>query len=255
MASGSTPASSILSRALLQPRATHAVDRRLAACTDGQSAATKAGAPRPGRHRPQPPLAGRAVRAPRGRSPTICWPRPEVRRAATRRGVRLDRVASPAPACCSTRLAAAGKRVILPVLLPDGDLDWAAYAGDDALAPAEVRAARAGRADARASTRSRRADVVLVPGLAVSSRRETGWAAAAGPTTGRSAACRWARSRASCSTRTRSASTSPSSRTTAGSPRRPPRPGSRTSLVEPAGALAPRCRVSTRSLRSRLNHR
>ena len=64
-------------------------------------------------------------------------------------------------------LAAAGKRVILPVLLPDGDLDWAVYAGDDSLAPArlgllEPTGPRLG-VDAVAT-----ADVVLVPGLAVS---------------------------------------------------------------------------------------
>ena len=64
-------------------------------------------------------------------------------------------------------LSAAGKRVILPVLLPDGDLDWAAYDGDESLAPArlgllEPVGPRLG-VDAVAT-----ADVVLVPGLAVS---------------------------------------------------------------------------------------
>ena len=57
-----------------------------------------------------------------------------------------------------------GRRVILPVLLPDGDLDWAAYDGD--LVPAgrgllEPAGPRLGR-DAITS-----ADVVLTPGLAV----------------------------------------------------------------------------------------
>ena len=56
--------------------------------------------------------------------------------------------------------------MILPVLLPDGDLDWAVYGG-----PADLAAARRGLleptgerlgADAIAT-----ADVVLVPGLAV----------------------------------------------------------------------------------------
>lgn len=61
-------------------------------------------------------------------------------------------------------LSAAGKRVILPCLLPDQDLDWAPYDGD--LLPArrgllEPAGTRLGRE--AIST----ADVVLVPGLAV----------------------------------------------------------------------------------------
>jgi 5-formyltetrahydrofolate cyclo-ligase len=61
----------------------------------------------------------------------------------------------------------AGTRVLLPVLLPDGDLDWAAYTGDAALAPArygllEPTGPRLG-VDAVATP-----DAVLVPGLAVS---------------------------------------------------------------------------------------
>ena len=64
-------------------------------------------------------------------------------------------------------LRAAGKRVILPVVLPDLDLDWAVYRGPDDLAPArygllEPTGERLG-VDAIAT-----ADVVLVPALAVS---------------------------------------------------------------------------------------
>jgi len=66
-------------------------------------------------------------------------------------------------------LRAAGKRVLLPVLLPDGDLDWAAYEGESSLAPArrgllEPTGRRLG-VDAIATP-----DVVLVPGLAVDER-------------------------------------------------------------------------------------
>jgi 5-formyltetrahydrofolate cyclo-ligase len=61
-------------------------------------------------------------------------------------------------------LRAAGRRVILPVLLPDGDLDWALHTGD--LRPAGRGLLEPGGAplgpDAVAT-----ADVVLVPGLAV----------------------------------------------------------------------------------------
>jgi 5-formyltetrahydrofolate cyclo-ligase len=64
-------------------------------------------------------------------------------------------------------LAGVGKRVLLPVVLPDLDLDWAAYAGPRSLAPArmgllEPVGPRLG-VDAVAT-----ADAVLVPGLAVS---------------------------------------------------------------------------------------
>ncbi|MEV7187197.1 5-formyltetrahydrofolate cyclo-ligase [Kitasatospora sp. NPDC093102] len=63
-------------------------------------------------------------------------------------------------------LRARGVRVLLPVLLPDNDLDWAEYAGPGALAPAgrgllEPVGPRLGpQAVAQAS-------VVLLPGLAV----------------------------------------------------------------------------------------
>lgn len=65
-------------------------------------------------------------------------------------------------------LLGAGKRVILPVLLPDLDLDWAVYGGPGSLVRAgrgllEPRGPRLG-VEAVAT-----ADVVLVPGLAVSS--------------------------------------------------------------------------------------
>ncbi|MBD3923376.1 5-formyltetrahydrofolate cyclo-ligase [Nocardioides cavernae] len=64
-------------------------------------------------------------------------------------------------------LAAAGKRVLLPVVLPGLDLDWAEYTGREGLAPAvrgllEPTAPRLGR-EAIAQ-----ADVVLVPGTGVS---------------------------------------------------------------------------------------
>ena len=63
-------------------------------------------------------------------------------------------------------LLAAGKRVLLPVVLPDLDLDWAPYSGVGNLYPGrrgllEPTADRLGR-DAVAG-----ADVVLLPGLAV----------------------------------------------------------------------------------------
>jgi 5-formyltetrahydrofolate cyclo-ligase len=64
-------------------------------------------------------------------------------------------------------LLAAGKRVVLPVLRPDNDLDWAAYTGPDGIMKAvrglyEPTGARLGVDGIRA------ADLVLVPGLAVS---------------------------------------------------------------------------------------
>ncbi|MEU6330878.1 5-formyltetrahydrofolate cyclo-ligase [Streptomyces sp. NPDC047049] len=64
------------------------------------------------------------------------------------------------------RLRAAGVRVLLPVLLPDNDLDWALYEGAE-------RLVRAGRGllepdgDRLGPEAVTRADVVLLPGLAV----------------------------------------------------------------------------------------
>ena len=90
---------------------------------------------------------------------------PEVRRAATVAAyVSLN--GEPGTAPLLDALVAARKRVILPVLLPDGDLDWATYEGATELTPAsrgllEPTGPTLGR-DAVAT-----ADVVLVPGLAV----------------------------------------------------------------------------------------
>jgi len=94
----------------------------------------------------------------------------ELRRAATV-AAYVAMGSEPGTAPLLDLLRAAGKRVVLPVLMADGDLDWAAYAGDRALAPArfgllEPVGPRLG-ADAVAT-----ADVVLVPGLAVSARGE-----------------------------------------------------------------------------------
>jgi 5-formyltetrahydrofolate cyclo-ligase len=90
---------------------------------------------------------------------------PEVRRAATVAAyVSVGR--EPGTGVLLDALAAAGKRVILPLLQPDNDLDWATYTGPDGLVSAgrgllEPVGASLG-AEAIAT-----ADVVLVPGLAV----------------------------------------------------------------------------------------
>ena len=89
-----------------------------------------------------------------------------VRRAATV-AAYVSVGAEPGTGPLLDALAARGTRVLLPVLLPDGDLDWAAYDGPDDLTPAargllEPAGPRLGR-DAVAA-----AEVVLVPGLAVS---------------------------------------------------------------------------------------
>jgi 5-formyltetrahydrofolate cyclo-ligase len=90
---------------------------------------------------------------------------PEVRAAATV-AAYVSVATEPGTGPLLDALRAAGKRVILPLLQPDDDLDWAVY--DD---PTDLRAARrgllepSGRAlgpDAVAT-----ADAVLVPGLAV----------------------------------------------------------------------------------------
>ncbi len=90
---------------------------------------------------------------------------PEIRRAATV-AAYVSVSSEPGTGPVLDRLTEAGKRVILPLLLPDNDLDWAAYDG-----PRDLHTARrgllepAGHAlglDALAT-----ADAVLVPGLAV----------------------------------------------------------------------------------------
>ena len=91
---------------------------------------------------------------------------PEVRRAATV-ACYVSVGTEPGTTALLDRLTSAGKRVILPVLLPDNDLDWATYDGPESLATArlgllEPVTPRLG-VDAVAT-----ADVVLVPGMAVS---------------------------------------------------------------------------------------
>lgn len=92
---------------------------------------------------------------------------PEVRRAATV-AAYVSIGCEPGTSWLLDGLHTTGVRVLLPVLLPDGDLDWATYAGSTSLAAArlgllEPTGHRLG-VDAIAG-----ADAVLVPGLAVSS--------------------------------------------------------------------------------------
>jgi 5-formyltetrahydrofolate cyclo-ligase len=90
---------------------------------------------------------------------------PEVRRAATV-AAYVSVAGEPGTGPLLDALRGAGKRVVLPVLRPDDDLDWATYDGSDRLLPAgrgllEPAGERLG-VEAIAT-----ADVVLVPGLAV----------------------------------------------------------------------------------------
>jgi 5-formyltetrahydrofolate cyclo-ligase len=59
-----------------------------------------------------------------------------------------------------------GSYVVLPVLLPDGDLDWASYEGPDSLAPGP-RGLLQPVEQVRGPGTVARADVVLVPALAI----------------------------------------------------------------------------------------
>lgn len=90
----------------------------------------------------------------------------EIRRAATV-AAYVSIGHEPGTGALLDGLRAAGKRVLLPVTLPDLDLDWAAYDGPQSLAPArfgllEPTGRRLGL-DAIGTP-----DAVLVPGLAVS---------------------------------------------------------------------------------------
>ena len=68
-----------------------------------------------------------------------------------------------------TAFHAAGKRVILPVLLPDNDLDWAVYAGDQDLISAS-RGLLEPTTPPLGVEAIATADLVLVPALAVTRR-------------------------------------------------------------------------------------
>ena len=89
---------------------------------------------------------------------------PEVRRAATV-AAYVSVGSEPGTGPLLEALLRAGRRVILPLLQPDGDLDWAAWSGTELVRARrgllEPTGARLGR-EAVAT-----ADVVLVPGLAV----------------------------------------------------------------------------------------
>ena len=91
----------------------------------------------------------------------------EVRRAATV-AAYVAVATEPGTGPLLAGLRAAGKRVILPLLQPDDDLDWAVY--DD---PVDLRSARRGLLEppgaALGPDAIATADVVLVPGLAVGS--------------------------------------------------------------------------------------
>ena len=90
---------------------------------------------------------------------------PEVRRAATV-AAYVSVSSEPGTGPLLDRLHDSGKRVILPLLQADNDLDWAAYGG-----PRDLRTARRGLLEPTGPPLGRdalaTADVVLVPGLAV----------------------------------------------------------------------------------------
>lgn len=89
---------------------------------------------------------------------------PEVRRAATV-AAYASIGSEPGTGLLLDQLREAGKRVLLPVLLPDNDLDWAAYDGE--LVPGRRGVLEPGgpRLGVEAIATP---DVVLVPGLACS---------------------------------------------------------------------------------------
>lgn len=90
---------------------------------------------------------------------------PEVRRAATV-AAYVSVSSEPGTGPLLELLRQSGKRVLLPLLQPDNDLDWAAYAG-----PGQLHTARRGLLEpggpALGVEALATADVVLVPGLAV----------------------------------------------------------------------------------------
>lgn len=95
---------------------------------------------------------------------------PEVRRAATV-AAYVSVGSEPGTGPLLDALHRAGKRVVLPLLQADDDLDWAVHAG-----PGDLRTARRGLLEPDGEPLGRdavgTADLVLVPGLAVTRRGE-----------------------------------------------------------------------------------
>ncbi|GAA3813673.1 5-formyltetrahydrofolate cyclo-ligase [Nocardioides panacisoli] len=91
---------------------------------------------------------------------------PEVRRAATV-AAYVSVGTEPGTSELLDLLVDAGKRVVLPQLLPDNDLDWAVYHGPTSLAPAR-RGLLEPVGPSLGVDSIALPDVVLVPGLAVS---------------------------------------------------------------------------------------
>jgi 5-formyltetrahydrofolate cyclo-ligase len=89
----------------------------------------------------------------------------EVRRAATV-AAYVSTNGEPGTGPLLDGLRAAGKRVIVPVVLPDLDLDWGVYTGPDDLVARRGLLEPVGEPLGREAIGT--ADVVLVPGLAVS---------------------------------------------------------------------------------------
>jgi 5-formyltetrahydrofolate cyclo-ligase len=89
---------------------------------------------------------------------------PEVRRAATV-SAYVSVGGEPGTGPLLDRLVALGKRVILPVVLPDYDLDWASYDGPESLERRRGLLEPTGRRLGLEAVAT--ADVVLTPGLAV----------------------------------------------------------------------------------------
>jgi 5-formyltetrahydrofolate cyclo-ligase len=91
--------------------------------------------------------------------------RPEVRRAATV-AAYVSVGKEPGTGALLDALERLGKRVILPVLRPDMDLDWGTWRGPTALAPARMGLLEP--VDRLGLDAVATADVVVVPGMAVS---------------------------------------------------------------------------------------
>ncbi|MEU6476076.1 5-formyltetrahydrofolate cyclo-ligase [Streptomyces sp. NPDC047017] len=97
---------------------------------------------------------------------------PELARARTV-AAYVSMGAEPGTLALLDALRARGVRVLLPALLPDNDLDWGAYTGEDSLA----RVRHGGRMELCEPSGRRlgpdavtAADAVLLPGLAVDAR-------------------------------------------------------------------------------------
>ena len=206
------------------------------AATLGRQRGRQGRAARPGAGRPPAPPAGRRGRLRGVRRRASPWPGRRCVDAATV-AAYVSVGSEPGTGLLLDALVAAGKRVLVPVVLPDLDLDWALVRRARRPRPRRARAARADRTAARRRRRRAAPTWCSCPGLAVSPAGDAARARAAAATTARWPGCRPGPRSRSCCTTTRSASPCRRAPRPAGRDAGGPRPGPGIRAVALTGGL------------------